>query len=737
MVRGRPALAALRAHRLTAGRTFVAALFIAVRRLLLGGAPTPTPTVTLYRVKKTSVYLEPDLDEALARRAADEGLTKAEFIRRTLAGAVQRPKRPKPRAVGLRRRRSGGSVAENLDELPARVRVRRLAVVLDTSLVVALMRAPRRPARGAARWVGDARRRPGDVAARRSPRWTSSPPRSAVPTFSGASGPTSTAAPTRCAGGPTRWARRSPSPAATRTSASTDASLVALAAPPAHRPHRDVRPSTTSVRSRPPTGNPSSCSPPTPLISDRPRRTAMSTNSFDARATLNVGDRDARHLPPRRAAVQVRRRAAAVLPQGPAREPAAHRGQRLGRRPRTSRRSRPGTRRPSRARRSPSRPRAWSCRTSPACPAVVDLAAMRDAMADLGGDPATHQPARPGRARHRPLGPGRRLRHARRVRQATPSASSSATASATSSCAGARTAFDNFAVVPPDTGIVHQVNLEYLARVVFVDEESGVAYPDTLVGTDSHTTMINGLGVLGWGVGGIEAEAAMLGQPMSMLIPQVHRLQAARRAARGRDRDRPRAHRHRDAARARASSASSSSSTARASSALPLADRATIGNMSPEFGSTCAIFPIDERDAALPRVHRPPAGAGRPRRGLREGAGPLARREQRGADVLRHARARPRRRRAVARRPEAPAGPRAAGRRQGRLPRRAVRARRRGRRAGDRRPPRRGGGRDVPGLRPAGQRRARPRGRPERARAGAGGRPPARWSPSARRPRST
>src|SRR5215470_13375453 len=80
-------------------------------------------------------------------------------------------------------------------------------------------------------------------------------------------------------------------------------------------------------------------------------------------------------------------------------------------------------------------------------------------------------------------------------------------------------AFEGFAVVPPDTGIVHQVNLEYLARVVFVDEAAGLAYPDTLVGTDSHTTMVNGLAVLGWGVGGIEAEAAMLGQPMSMLIP--------------------------------------------------------------------------------------------------------------------------------------------------------------------------------------------------------------------------
>ena len=104
-------------------------------------------------------------------------------------------------------------------------------------------------------------------------------------------------------------------------------------------------------------------------------------------------------------------------------------------------------------------------------------------------------------------------------------------------------AFDNFRVVPPDTGIVHQVNLEYLASVVFEKHEDGatVAYPDTLVGTDSHTTMINGLGVLGWGVGGIEAEAAMLGQPMPMLMPEVVGFKLTGAAAGGRDGDRPRA----------------------------------------------------------------------------------------------------------------------------------------------------------------------------------------------------
>jgi len=150
--------------------------------------------------------------------------------------------------------------------------------------------------------------------------------------------------------------------------------------------------------------------------------------------------------------------------------------------------------------------------------------------------------------------------------------------------------FEGFKVVPPDTGIVHQVNLEYLARVVF--EHAGALYPDTLVGTDSHTTMINGLGVLGWGVGGIEAEAAMLGQPMSMLIPQVlgFRLTGAL----------PEGATATDLVltvtqmlRARGVVGMFVEFFGAGVSALPLADRATIGNMSPEFGSTCAIFPID------------------------------------------------------------------------------------------------------------------------------------------------
>src|SRR6478735_3325730 len=153
-------------------------------------------------------------------------------------------------------------------------------------------------------------------------------------------------------------------------------------------------------------------------------------------------------------------------------------------------------------------------------PAVVDLAAMRDAMADLGGDASRINPLVPAELV---------IDHSVQVdvfgtRDAFTLNAEREFERNEERYAFLRwgqDAFDNFSVVPPDTGIVHQVNLEYLARVVFVDDKTGEAYPDTLVGTDSHTTMINGLGVLGWGVGGIEAEAAMLGQPMSMLIPQV------------------------------------------------------------------------------------------------------------------------------------------------------------------------------------------------------------------------
>jgi aconitate hydratase len=229
-------------------------------------------------------------------------------------------------------------------------------------------------------------------------------------------------------------------------------------------------------------------------------------------------------------------------------------------------------------------------------PAVVDLAAMRDAMADLGGDPAKINPLVPAElvidhsVQVDMFGTHDAFRfNAEREFERNQERYAF--------LRWGQDAFDNFAVVPPDTGIVHQVNLEYLARVVFVDEKSDapgppLAYPDTLVGTDSHTTMINGLGVLGWGVGGIEAEAAMLGQPMSMLIPQVlgFRLDGAlREGATATDLVLTVT----ELLRKKGVVGKFVEFYGPGVSRLPLADRATIGNMSPEFGSTCAIFPID------------------------------------------------------------------------------------------------------------------------------------------------
>ena len=167
----------------------------------------------------------------------------------------------------------------------------------------------------------------------------------------------------------------------------------------------------------------------------------------------------------------------------------------------------------------------------------------------------------------------------------------------------AQQAFDDFQVVPPDTGICHQVNLEYLARVVFTRPASDgpLAYPDTLVGTDSHTPMVNGLGVLGWGVGGIEAEAAMLGQPMSMLIPQVLGFKLTGALPEGATAT--------DLVLTIAELLRKTGVVGKfvefygpGVANVPLANRATIGNMSPEYGSTCAIFPIDGETLAYLRL---------------------------------------------------------------------------------------------------------------------------------------
>ncbi len=224
-------------------------------------------------------------------------------------------------------------------------------------------------------------------------------------------------------------------------------------------------------------------------------------------------------------------------------------------------------------------------------PAVVDLAAMRDAMAAMGGDPAQINPLVPAELV---------IDHSVQVDEFGTRYAFDANAKLEfernqeryAFLRWGQGAFEGFKVVPPDTGIVHQVNLEYLSRVVFVNDALGQAYPDTLVGTDSHTTMVNGLGVLGWGVGGIEAEAAMLGQPMSMLIPQVigfKLIGELREGATATDLVLTVT----ELLRRHGVVGKFVEFYGAGVSRLPLADRATIGNMSPEFGSTCAIFPID------------------------------------------------------------------------------------------------------------------------------------------------
>src|SRR5579863_4484884 len=227
-------------------------------------------------------------------------------------------------------------------------------------------------------------------------------------------------------------------------------------------------------------------------------------------------------------------------------------------------------------------------------PAIVDLAAMRDALKTLGGDPVRVNPLVPAELV---------IDHSVQVDEfGTPAAYDTNSLlefqrnrERYAFLKWGQTAFRNFSAVPPGMGICHQVNLEYLARVVFTTEINGelVAYPDTLVGTDSHTTMINGLGVLGWGVGGIEAEAAMLGQAVSMLVPQVVGYKLTGKLREG----------------ATATDLVLTVTQALRKlgvvgkfvefygpgiAALPLADRATISNMAPEYGATCGIFPVDD-----------------------------------------------------------------------------------------------------------------------------------------------
>jgi len=222
-------------------------------------------------------------------------------------------------------------------------------------------------------------------------------------------------------------------------------------------------------------------------------------------------------------------------------------------------------------------------------PCIVDLATMREAMASLGGDPT----------RINPLSPAEMVIDHSVITDVYGMASAfernveleyQRNHERYQFLRWGQTAFENFKVVPPGTGIVHQVNIEHLARTVMVRD--GVAYPDTCVGTDSHTTMVNGLGVLGWGVGGIEAEAAMLGQPVSMLIPRVVGFKISGSIPAGVTAtdvvltitEKLRKH---------GVVGKFVEFYGEGVSSIPLANRATIGNMSPEFGSTCAIFPID------------------------------------------------------------------------------------------------------------------------------------------------
>ena len=299
-------------------------------------------------------------------------------------------------------------------------------------------------------------------------------------------------------------------------------------------------------------------------------------------------------------------------------------------------------------------------------PCVVDLAAMRDAMQRMGGDPTRINPLAARRPGDRPLGAGRRASARRRRSGQNVEIEYQRNRERYAFLRWGQRAFHDFRVVPPGTGIVHQVNLEYLAPVVAQRGANGQAmvFPDTVLGTDSHTTMINGLGVVGWGVGGIEAEAAMLGQPTVMLVPQVvgFRLHGAL-----------------------ASGATATDVVLTVTqmlrkmgvvgkfveffgpglASLSLADRATIANMAPEYGATIGFFPIDDETLAYLRLSGRDADHVALVEAYCEGAGHLPDVRHAGAGVQRHARARPGDGRAEPRRAEAPAGPRPAAHREG------------------------------------------------------------------------
>ena len=417
-------------------------------------------------------------------------------------------------------------------------------------------------------------------------------------------------------------------------------------------------------------------------------------DSFAARSTLRVGGEE--HEIFRLDALQGRFdvAAAAVHAPDPARERAPAREERRA----TSRPSRPGMRRPSRAREIAFTPARVLLQDFTGVPAIVDLAAMRDAMRDLGGDPAKINPLLPAelvidhsvqvdefatRARDHAQ---RRARvraepRALRVPALGPDGASTTSRSCRRTPASATRSTSSTS-----------------RRVV--ESRDGRAFPDTLVGTDSHTTMINGLGVLGWGVGGIEAEAAMLGEADLDARAAGRRLPPQGRAARGRDRDRPRAHGHGDPSRRPASSGSSSSTSATASRRFRSPTARRSGTCRPSTARRAASSRSTSRRSRTCSLTARQRRADRARRGVLQGEPALAR-PGGGADVLADRRARPRRRRAEPRRPAPAAGPRPAARREGVVPRAARELRRRVR------GPRRGGRRHLPGERP--DRRAEPR----------------------------
>ena len=303
-------------------------------------------------------------------------------------------------------------------------------------------------------------------------------------------------------------------------------------------------------------------------------------------------------------------------------------------------------------------------------PAVVDLAAMRDAMEALGGDPKKINPLVPvdlvidhsvavtffgnNQAFKKNVDEEYRQNQERYK-----------------FLKWAQRSFDNFRVVPPGTGICHQVNLEYLSRVVWskkdkvkVDGKAAtmdVAYPDTLVGTDSHTTMVNGLSVLGWGVGGIEAEAAMLGQPLSMVLPEVIGFKLSGKLKEGVTAT-DLVLTVTEMLRKRGVVGKFVEFFGPGLTHLTIADRATLGNMSPEYGATCGFSPIDDDTIRYLKDTSRPADVIKLVRSLCQGAGHVPRQDHARSDVHRRAQARSRLGRAVARGSQASAGPRGARR---------------------------------------------------------------------------